>query len=90
MNRPTLALLACLLPLAGAHAAPAANEPAPTRADERGADTAAWLEIQRTGNYAGKPSPMPGDATSRAYQRYLQSFEAPIPEHFEDRSMTGR
>ena len=30
-----------------------------------------------------KPLPMLGEAASRSYQRYLTSFDHPIPEYFE-------
>jgi hypothetical protein len=86
MNGKVIALLLVSLGTglteAGAHAEPlhpeaAANPP------EFARDTTTWLDMQRAGAHAGKPNPLPGEATARAYERYLKSFEAPIPERFQ-------
>ncbi|WP_244100704.1 DUF3613 domain-containing protein [Burkholderia gladioli] len=63
-------------------APPAAMEPARRRSDV-GPSTEAWLDLQRS-NRAASPEPHPfeGAAASYAYQRYLQSFNSPIPTWF--------
>jgi hypothetical protein len=45
--------------------------------------TAQWLELQRSGQAAGGAGRLPGDAAERVYQRYLNSFDHPVPENFE-------
>ncbi|MEA5666454.1 DUF3613 domain-containing protein [Stenotrophomonas sp. MH1] len=64
-----------------ATAAPYDNAP-PPRA-QIGDATRALLRLQADGGSAGKPLPMLGEAASRSYQRYLTSFDHPIPEYFE-------
>lgn len=55
-----------------------------------GETTRAWLELQRSNNASwGTPRPMPGEVAQRVYERYLQSFEAPIPTEFERESFVG-
>ncbi|KRG70281.1 hypothetical protein ABB27_04970 [Stenotrophomonas terrae] len=41
------------------------------------------LRMQADGSRAGNALPMLGEAASRSYQRYLNSFDHPIPEYFE-------
>ena len=41
------------------------------------------LRMQADGSRAGTALPMLGEAASRSYQRYLNSFDHPIPEYFE-------
>ncbi|MGE8280856.1 MAG: DUF3613 domain-containing protein [Stenotrophomonas sp.] len=48
-----------------------------------GDTTRALLRLQAQGSQAGAALPMLGEAASRSYQRYLSSFEHPIPEFFE-------
>lgn len=48
-----------------------------------GLQTERWLELQREGTAAGPLRGMPVDAARRAQDRYLESFERPIPDHFE-------
>ncbi|MCD9087419.1 DUF3613 domain-containing protein [Stenotrophomonas sp. SY1] len=54
----------------------------PTRA-QIGDTTRALLQLQADGSRAGNALPMLGEAASRSYQRYLNSFDHPIPEYFE-------
>lgn len=45
-----------------------------------------WLELQREGEQASPiERTLPGPIQDRIYQRYLQSFEYPIPENFYSR-----
>lgn len=45
-----------------------------------GAQTRAWLELQKSGNAAvATPRPMSGEVADRVYDRYLKSFSHPIP-----------
>jgi hypothetical protein len=48
-----------------------------------GARTRAWLALQRQIVPARHARPLPVEAESRAFERYLQSFTHPIPERFE-------
>lgn len=55
-----------------------------------GETTRAWLELQRSNNASwGTPRPMPGEVAQRVYERYLESFESPIPAEFERESFVG-
>jgi len=56
---------------------------APAPRAQIGDATRALLRLQADGGSAGKPLPMLGEAASRSYQRYLTSFDHPIPEYFE-------
>ncbi|MDT0496768.1 DUF3613 domain-containing protein [Algiphilus sp. W345] len=49
-----------------------------------GVETKAWLDLQTSNDAAiGAPEPLAGEVASRVYQRYLDSFEYPIPETFD-------
>lgn len=48
-----------------------------------GDTTRALLRMQADGSNAGNALPMLGETASRSYQRYLNSFDHPIPEYFE-------
>ncbi len=50
-----------------------------------GSTTRALLQLQASGRRAGNALPILGDQARRSHQRYLQSFEHPIPEFFEIR-----
>ncbi len=46
--------------------------------------TQQWLELQRSGKSASSNSqPMSGEAMEKVHQRYIKSFEKPIPEFYE-------
>jgi hypothetical protein len=72
-------------------AVPAGSEPQPGPPDEPitaaavpfGARTRAWLVLQRQVVPERPARPLPAEAQSRAFERYLQSFTHPIPERFE-------
>ena len=86
-------------PITGQMGAPAATQPSaetPATAaqpvpnlDAAPADTEVGdvtrqlLVMQRQGTHAGKALPIPGQEASASYQRYLKSFEHPIPEFYE-------
>lgn len=57
--------------------------PAASPRHEIGDTTRALLRMQAEGTYAGRSLPILGDQASRSYQRYIDSFEHPIPERFE-------
>ena len=65
----------------------AATAPATTFAglprSQVGDTTRALLQLQADSNRPGTALPMLGEAASRSYQRYLTSFDHPIPEYFE-------
>lgn len=43
-----------------------------------------WLELQRSGTAASPHAqPMSGEVMEKVHQRYLKSFEKPIPEFYE-------
>ncbi|HEX4895203.1 MAG TPA: DUF3613 domain-containing protein [Solimonas sp.] len=49
-----------------------------------GSEARAWLDLQRSGAAASRTPPTTsGEVADRVYQRYLQSFEHPLPERFE-------
>lgn len=65
-----------------------ANAPAPYVPPSRshgeiGSTTRHLLQLQADNAIAGPPRPMLGAEASAAYQRYLDSFNHPIPEFFE-------
>ena len=72
-------------PAADAAAAPVATPvAAPVAGQGFGWATRNWLAIQTSGAYAvTEDRPMPGEAATLVYQRYLNSFTHPIPERYE-------
>lgn len=56
---------------------------APPDRSSIGYTTRALLRLQAEGTQAGGALPMLGEAAGRSYQRYLDSFEHPIPEYFD-------
>ncbi|HEY0973474.1 MAG TPA: DUF3613 domain-containing protein [Solimonas sp.] len=56
-----------------------------------GADTRAWVELQRSGAAASpEVQPVPGEVADKVYQRYLKSFDQPIPAEFDrERFVSG-
>lgn len=49
-----------------------------------GAETRAWLDLQARGTQASPVErPLPGEIAERSYQRYVKSFEQPIPATFD-------
>ncbi len=56
-----------------------------------GPDTRAWTELQRSGAAAAPDvQPLPGEVADKVYQRYLKSYERPIPSEFgRERFVSG-
>lgn len=92
-SRPALIALAglvligaCLIARAQpAPATPTAEADAPfdQPAVQVGSATQRLLALQASGQAASPtPRPIPGDVAGRSYDRYLKSFEFPIPERF--------
>ncbi len=68
--------------------APVAVAPAPVALalpprPQLGDTTRALLQLQASGERAGRPHTVLGDQASRSYTRYLNSFDHPIPEYLE-------
>ena len=55
----------------------------PYYATQVGDTTRHLLQMQACGDRSGPPRPMLGAEASASYQRYLKSFEHPIPEFYE-------
>jgi hypothetical protein len=54
------------------------HEPSPTQK---------WLELQRSGVSASpQPQPISGEVMDKVHQRYVKSFEKPIPELYKHES----
>jgi hypothetical protein len=67
-----------------APAAPSALDDAATYNPAQFGDTTRHvLQLQVDGSLAGKHLPMLGDEAGASYQRYMKSFEHPIPEFFQ-------
>jgi hypothetical protein len=75
-----LTALLVLLPLSTPLSA--ATDNSQSQSPQPGAETRAWLQLQTSGAQAGPSPRQPGAAASRTYQRYLKSFEQPIPQHY--------
>jgi len=70
--------------------APVPTPAAPAGPSPVGDAAAGLLALQREGDAASPvPRPIPGEIAGRSYQRYLRSFEHPIPERYGS-STTGR
>ncbi len=55
------------------------HEPGP----ESGEQTRSWLELQRSGEQASETQQtVSGDVAAAIYQRFVDSFEHPIPEYY--------
>lgn len=79
----SLLLGAAALWLSTAHAQAPAPAAAPAAAVQVGDATQSLLEKQRAGTLASStPRPIAGEVAQRSYERYLRSFERPIPESF--------
>lgn len=55
-----------------------------------GDEVHAWTDLQKSGA-ASNPvvQPMPGEIADKVYDRYLKTFDYPIPETFERESFVG-
>jgi hypothetical protein len=94
--RGWMIVAACTLPFAvlaqpdsGAASAPVSAPAvtpvaAPTQGQGFGSQTRFWLATQTSGvSGVTDERPMPGEAATLVYQRYLTSFTHPIPERYE-------
>jgi hypothetical protein len=51
---------------------------------EEASATQQWLELQRSGKSASpQAQPISGEVMDKVHQRYLKSFEKPIPEFYK-------
>ena len=50
--------------------------------DQIGTSTRAWLNVQCSGQAAGRDHPLSEAAAKRSYERYLNSFDHPVPEFY--------
>lgn len=73
-----LAMLVLVLPFA-------------VRADPKlGTEVRAWTDLQKSGKSASKEArPMPGEVAGKVYDRYVKSFDHPIPEAYNRESFVG-
>jgi hypothetical protein len=92
---PMLALMCvCLGPGAAAGGSTGSDLPpaldSPAVSTRVGAATSSLLAMQRGGVAASSvPRPVSGEIATRSYQRYLKSFDHPIPERFGPRGASG-
>jgi hypothetical protein len=80
MKRIPLTMLAAVLGMA--QAAAFAQGAKPPAASEIGHSAQAWLTLQASNSAAAPAQPMLGVEASAAYDRYMRSFETPIPARF--------
>ncbi|WP_024930503.1 DUF3613 domain-containing protein [Methylophilus sp. OH31] len=53
--------------------------------------TQQWLELQRSGKAASpQAQPVSGEVMDKVHNRYIKSFEKPIPEYYEHAMPTTR
>lgn len=78
MRKLPIIILALVAPLLAQ-----AQDAAPAAPAQPGDETRAWLQLQASGAAAvPEAAPMSGEVADKVYQRYLKSFDHPIPEHF--------
>ncbi|WP_161554120.1 DUF3613 domain-containing protein [Stenotrophobium rhamnosiphilum] len=55
-----------------------------------GDEVHAWTDLQKSGA-ASNPAvqPMPGEIADKVYDRYLKTFDYPIPQTFDRESFVG-
>ncbi|WP_321815774.1 MULTISPECIES: DUF3613 domain-containing protein [unclassified Paraburkholderia] len=85
-----VAMMAAMSPAAQAQAqADTPVEAAKVSNTEIGHSTHAWLELQRSNAAAAPAQPMLGAEAGYAWQRYMKSFETPIPASFGSTMQSG-
>lgn len=85
-----VAMMAAMSPAAQAQAqAETQVEAAKVSNTEIGHSTHAWLELQRSNAAAAPAQPMLGAEAGYAWQRYMKSFETPIPASFGSTMQSG-
>jgi len=92
--RVWMIVAACTLPFAAlADGADNSTAPASSTAAGQGfgSQTRFWLATQASGaSSETEARPMPGEAATLVYQRYLNSFTHPIPERFGSDSFSTK
>lgn len=59
-------------------------------AGEMGAESRAWLDLQKSGKAASAAGrPQPGEVADKVYQRWLDSHDQPIPAQFNREGFSG-
>ena len=87
MKKLAIVIIALAAPLAQAEDAATAQQEAPPA--QVGDETRAWLQLQASGAASvTTPATTSGEVADRVYQRYLKSFEHPIPEQFQRESLS--
>lgn len=67
-----------------------AQDAAPAAPAQPGDETRAWLQLQASGAASvPEAAPMSGEVADRVYQRYLKSFDHPIPAQFQRESFAS-
>jgi hypothetical protein len=59
-----------------------ADTAAASQVQAPGEATRGWLEMQRSGAQAAVSPRQPGAVATRVYQRYLETFDHPVPESY--------
>lgn len=55
-----------------------------------GTETRAWVQLQKNGKAASKQKrPVPGEVAEKSYERYVKSFDHPIPETYSRESFNS-
>lgn len=85
MKRLTnLLLIAMTLTAATVFADDSSTSTASPNSPAIGDATKSWLELQHSGKQSSEhPQQIQGPVMQRSYERYLKSFERPIPERFD-------
>lgn len=84
MKQIILLILTVLLGISHALAKDTTEISSPSIESSELSPTQQWLELQRSGKSASSnPQPMSGEAMEKVHQRYIKSFEKPIPEFYE-------
>ncbi len=67
------------------------NQSSPSPPVGEASSTQQWLELQRSGKFASpQAQPISGEVMDKVHQRYLKSFEKPIPEFYDHETPVTR
>jgi hypothetical protein len=67
------------------------KQPSPSSQIGEPSPTQQWLELQRSGKSASlQAQPISGEVMDKVHQRYLKSFDKPIPEFYEHETPAAR
>lgn len=87
MRWRVMAVVMCLPAIASAQTAVADSAAA---GDSFAAQTQAWIDLQVSGKASvAQVPPLSGEVASHIYERWLKSFDYPIPEHFSRQTFLG-